>query len=158
MLSQETRRSGRRASSPTDDAGFARVRPERTARLSPTERRASLYPQLFTTLWITSAMPPEAARVSPSEAFPPIILPNHTGETPMKINVEVDCTPEEARRAMGLPDFTPVHERYVAMLTETMEKGASPELLDQMMKSWAPMGEAGMTFWRKMFETAGRGG
>ncbi|MFD1033665.1 DUF6489 family protein [Sphingomonas hankookensis] len=76
----------------------------------------------------------------------------------MKINVEVDCTPEEARRAMGLPDFTPVHERYVAMLTETMEKGASPELLDQLMKSWAPMGEAGMTFWRKMFETAGRGG
>ncbi|MEN2748624.1 MULTISPECIES: DUF6489 family protein [Sphingomonas] len=76
----------------------------------------------------------------------------------MKIHVEVDCTPEEARRAMGLPDFTPVHERYVAMLTETMEKGASPELLNQLMQSWAPMGEAGMTFWRKMFESAGRGG
>ena len=76
----------------------------------------------------------------------------------MKINVEVDCTPEEARRAMGLPDFTPVHERYVALLTDTMAKGASPELLDQMMKSWAPMGEAGMTFWRKMFETTSRGG
>ena len=28
----------------------------------------------------------------------------------MKINVEVDCTPEEARRAMGLPDLTPIHD------------------------------------------------
>ena len=77
---------------------------------------------------------------------------------PVKINVEVDCTPEEARRAMGLPDFTPVHERYVAMLSESLEKGASPELLDTLMRHWAPMGEAGMSFWRKMFETASRSG
>ncbi|WP_315762070.1 DUF6489 family protein [Sphingomonas sp. Y38-1Y] len=74
----------------------------------------------------------------------------------MKINVEVDCTPEEARRAMGLPDFTPVHERYVAMIQETMEKGASPELIESMMKSWAPMGEAGMTFWRQMFDMSAK--
>ena len=76
----------------------------------------------------------------------------------MKINVEVDCTPEEARRAMGLPDFTPIHERYVALLGETLEKGASPELLDQMMRSWAPMGDAGIQLWRKMFDMAGRQG
>lgn len=73
----------------------------------------------------------------------------------MKINVEVDCTPEEARRAMGLPDFTPVHERYVAMLTETLEKGGSPELVEQLFRSWAPMGDAGMAFWRKMFDHSG---
>lgn len=75
----------------------------------------------------------------------------------MKINVEVDCTPEEARRAMGLPDFTPVHERYVAMIQETMEKGASPELVEALIKSWAPMGEAGLTFWRQMFEVGTKG-
>ncbi|MEZ0496298.1 DUF6489 family protein [Sphingomonas sp. IW22] len=75
----------------------------------------------------------------------------------MKINVEVDCTPEEARRAMGLPDFTPIHERYVAMIQESMEKGASPELIETLMKSWAPMGEAGLTFWRQLFDTSGKG-
>ncbi|MDG5488648.1 DUF6489 family protein [Sphingomonas sp. FW199] len=75
----------------------------------------------------------------------------------MKINVEVDCTPEEARRAMGLPDFTPVHDRYIAMMVDTLEKGASPELMEQMMRSWSPMGEAGLNFWRGMFE-AGMGG
>ena len=76
----------------------------------------------------------------------------------MKITAEIDCTPEEARRAMGLPDLSPIHERYVALLGETLEKGASPELLDQMMRSWAPMGDAGIQLWRKMFDMAGRQG
>ncbi|GGO95389.1 DUF6489 family protein [Stakelama pacifica] len=68
----------------------------------------------------------------------------------MKINVEIECTPEEARRAAGLPDFTPVHERYVAMLIETMEKGASPEILETMLRGWSPMGEAGMRMWQDL--------
>lgn len=72
----------------------------------------------------------------------------------MKINVEVECTPAEARAAMGLPDLTPVHDRYIALMMETMEKGAGPELLETMTKAWAPMGEAGMNFWRKMFEAS----
>ncbi|CAN5470014.1 DUF6489 family protein [soil metagenome] len=70
----------------------------------------------------------------------------------MKINLEVDCTPEEARRAMGLPDLTPLHDRYLGRLMETMDGGGSPEMLETMMKSWAPMGEAGMSFWKQMFE------
>lgn len=74
----------------------------------------------------------------------------------MKVNVEFDCTPEEARRLMGLPDFTPVHEKYIASLMETMDKGVTPELLEQMMRSWAPMGEAGFNAWRKLFEVAGK--
>ena len=41
----------------------------------------------------------------------------------MKVNVEIDCTPEEARRAMGLPDLTPIHERYVQMMLDTMQSG-----------------------------------
>ncbi|HEX8485156.1 DUF6489 family protein [Sphingomonas sp.] len=75
----------------------------------------------------------------------------------MKVTIEVDCTPEEARRAMGLPDLTPVHDRYVAMMTETMESGIKPELLESMMRNWAPMGEAGMAMWRRLFD-AGKPG
>lgn len=70
----------------------------------------------------------------------------------MKVNVEVECTPEEARRAVGLPDLTPIHERYVAMLLESMSGTPKPELLESMMRSWAPMGEAGLGFWRRLFE------
>ncbi len=75
----------------------------------------------------------------------------------MKINVEVDCTPEEARRAMGLPDLGPVHERYVSMMVDAINKHGSPEAFQQMLQSWSPMGEAGMGFWRAMFD-AGTGG
>ena len=75
----------------------------------------------------------------------------------MKINIEIDCTPEEARRVMGLPDLTPLHDRYVAAMGDMMDPKAHPELIEQMMRSWAPMGEGAMTFWRRIFET-GNGG
>lgn len=71
----------------------------------------------------------------------------------MKVNVEVDCTSEEMRRLMGLPDLTPLHDKYIALVSETMEGRVQPEMIETMMKSWAPMGEAGMNFWRRMIET-----
>ncbi len=76
----------------------------------------------------------------------------------MKVTVNVDLTPEEARRAMGLPDLTPLHDRYVASLLETMSGQVRPELLENMMKSWAPMSEAGFTMWRQMFDQATKAG
>lgn len=72
----------------------------------------------------------------------------------MKINVEIDCTPEEARKVMGLPDLSPLHDVYLAQMRETMQNGISPELIERMVKSWSPMGEAGMSLWRQMFEQA----
>lgn len=70
----------------------------------------------------------------------------------MKINVEVDCTPEEARRFMGLPDLGPVHEKYIALLTNSMDGVVAPDMLESMLRTWAPMSDAGMGMWRKMFE------
>jgi len=72
----------------------------------------------------------------------------------MKVTVDLDLTPEEARRAMGLPDLTPLHDRYVASLLEAMNGQVRPELLENMMKSWAPMGDAGFAMWRQMFDQA----
>lgn len=73
----------------------------------------------------------------------------------MKINVEVDCTPEEARRAIGLPDLTPIHDVYVKSVLGAMDGTAiKPELLENMMKNWMPMGDAGMAFWRGLFDNA----
>lgn len=77
----------------------------------------------------------------------------------MKLNIEIDCTPEEARRAVGLPDLTIVHERYTAMLIDMMEGGVKPELVEGMMRSWSPMGDAGMQFWKRLMDGAnGRAG
>ncbi|UYY57323.1 DUF6489 family protein [Sphingomonas sp. S2-65] len=76
----------------------------------------------------------------------------------MKIHVEVDCTPEEARRAMGLPDLTPVHDRYVQLMVQAIETQGTPEAFETLVRSWTPMGEAGMNFWRTMFEGGNKAG
>jgi hypothetical protein len=70
----------------------------------------------------------------------------------MKITVDVDCTPEEARRFLGLPDLTPVHQAYVEHMTKMVTDGTSTEALNEMMKSWGPMSETGFAVWRKMVE------
>jgi hypothetical protein len=73
----------------------------------------------------------------------------------MKINVEVDCTPEEARRAVGLPDLSPIHDKYIQSIMGAMDGTAvKPELLENMMKNWMPMGDASMAFWRGLFDSA----
>jgi len=76
----------------------------------------------------------------------------------MKITVDVDCTPEEARRFMGLPDMTTVHEAYLDKMKQTIDEGVNPDMLEKMMSSWMPMGEAGMNMWRTMFDQMGRAG
>jgi hypothetical protein len=70
----------------------------------------------------------------------------------MKVTVDVDCTPEEARRFMGLPDLTPVHDAYVEKMKAAVTDGVSPEMFSDMMKSWGPMSEAGMGMWRQMLD------
>ena len=74
----------------------------------------------------------------------------------MKITVDVDCTPEEARRFMGLPDLTPVHDAYIGRLVETVSSGSVPtDLIEGIVRSWAPMGEAGLRMWQQLLERAG---
>lgn len=70
----------------------------------------------------------------------------------MKVNIEIDCTPEEARRLAGFPDLTPLHDKYLATMGEMLDVKAHPELTEAMIRAWAPMGEAGMTFWRRMLD------
>jgi hypothetical protein len=41
------------------------------------------------------------------------------------------------------------------MMQEAMQGKVQPELLEGMLKSWAPMGDAGMKFWRQMLDSAG---
>ena len=54
----------------------------------------------------------------------------------MKVNVEIDCTPLEARQFFGLPDVGPmqtaVMEKLQQQMTANIEK-VSPEAL---MQSW----------------------
>ena len=75
----------------------------------------------------------------------------------MKVTIDIDCTPEEARRFMGLPDLTLVHDAYVERMKAAVADGVTPEMFANMMKAWGPMSEAGLNMWRQMFETMGGG-
>jgi hypothetical protein len=79
-------------------------------------------------------------------------------EAGMKVTVDVDCTPEEARRFMGLPDMSSVHEAYTDKMKKMIEDGITPDSVEAMMRNWMPMGEAGMNLWRTMFDQMGRAG
>jgi hypothetical protein len=72
----------------------------------------------------------------------------------MKITVDFDCTPEEARRLVGLPDLSSLHELYLEQMRRTLTEGVTPDMIEQTMRSWTPLGEAGMAFWRRVFEQA----
>ena len=74
----------------------------------------------------------------------------------MKVSVDVDCTPEEARRFLGLPDLTPVHDAYVEKLKAAMTEGPNAEMVGDMMKAWGPMNEAGMNMWKQMLDQMGK--
>lgn len=66
----------------------------------------------------------------------------------MKVNVEIDCTPEEARSFLGLPDVTKINEAYVDAVLKAMQGVGSIEQMQAIAKQMTPMGEFGM----KMFQ------
>jgi hypothetical protein len=75
----------------------------------------------------------------------------------MKIRLDIDCTPEEARAFFGLPDVRPMQARMMEMIQERIEKGLAgdPETL---LKTWMPAGVQGWDAMQKMFWTqAGMG-
>ncbi len=62
----------------------------------------------------------------------------------MKISIDVDCTPEEARRLFGLPDLEPLHAVYLNQVEALMKQGITPDMVQAMVKNWVPMGETGL--------------
>ena len=73
----------------------------------------------------------------------------------MKVNMSVDCTPEEARRFLGLPDVTPANEVYVEALTKAMKGMGSFDQMQELMKQITPMGEFGLKMFQQMLESGG---
>ena len=75
----------------------------------------------------------------------------------MKISMEIDCTPEEARSLMGLPDMAPVHHAYLDKMKGALDGNIKPEMIQAIVKNWAPMGEAGLLLWKQLVDQAGKG-
>lgn len=71
----------------------------------------------------------------------------------MKLNAELDCTPEEARRFLGLPDVSKANEAYVDAVMKAMQGVGSLDQLQAMTKQFAPMGEFGMKLFSQFMDS-----
>lgn len=72
----------------------------------------------------------------------------------MKITVDVDCTPQEARAFLGLPNIEPMQEKLVAELQEQLSKYLANTDPATMLKTWFPegikdIGQLQEQFWRQ---------
>ena len=72
----------------------------------------------------------------------------------MKVHVEIDCTPEEARAFMGLPDVGKANDIYVDMMSKAMKGVSSTDQLQEYAKQLAPMGQAGFKLFQSFMEGA----
>lgn len=71
----------------------------------------------------------------------------------MKVNVEIDCTPDEARRFLGLPDVSKANEAYVESITKLMKGVGSLEQLQEYARQIAPMGQMGLKLFQDFLES-----
>ena len=54
----------------------------------------------------------------------------------MKITIEVDCTPDEARSYMGLPDVKPLQAAVMSHVEQQMLRAADQFSPDSILKTW----------------------
>ena len=69
----------------------------------------------------------------------------------MKISFDIDCTPEEARRFLGLPDVTPVNEAFVGELTKRAGEMAQEMDAGKQKEQWMSAGVEGVGDMQKAF-------
>eukprot|EP01037_Dinobryon_pediforme_P001939 gene1939-1972_t len=69
----------------------------------------------------------------------------------VKVTIEIDCTPEEARVFMGLPDVKPMQEAVMAKMEAQMLDGIGAMAPDSMMKMWMGALPAGAEQMRDAF-------
>lgn len=54
----------------------------------------------------------------------------------MKVNIEIDCTPQEARQFMGLPDVEPMQAAVMKKIEERMLSDIEKFSPDALMRNW----------------------
>jgi Family of unknown function (DUF6489) len=75
----------------------------------------------------------------------------------MKVNIELDMSPEEARKLMGLPDVTKLQDKMLAEMERRMKAALDTSDPQAMLKAWMPMGGKGFEeFQRFLWNSAAK--
>jgi hypothetical protein len=72
----------------------------------------------------------------------------------MKVTVEIDCTPEEARRLLGLPDVVPMQEAMMEKIQQHVAGAIDTITPEALLRLWMPMSPDQMQqAFAKLFDT-----
>ena len=78
----------------------------------------------------------------------------------MKITIDIDCTPQEARAFLGLPDVAPLQSAMMDELQKRMTDNIAAMDPEQIFKTWFPAGtqtwdQMQKAFWAQMAKSTG---
>ena len=76
----------------------------------------------------------------------------------MKVTIEVDCTPAEARAFMGLPDVTPLNEHLVGEMQKRLNSNINMLAPEELLKSWMAFGAGAQEQFRNLMTAAASAG
>ncbi|OYU77376.1 MAG: hypothetical protein CFE32_05895 [Alphaproteobacteria bacterium PA3] len=60
----------------------------------------------------------------------------------MKVSIEVDLTPSEARELLGMPNLTSIQETFVGIAKDKLEKTGNMVDVEPMLRTWTGLGGA----------------
>ncbi|MFN3858913.1 MAG: DUF6489 family protein [Caulobacter sp.] len=72
----------------------------------------------------------------------------------MKVKIEIDCTPVEARTFLGLPDVSALNEHLVGEMKTRMSANMAALQPDELMKNWMSLGLGAQEQFRKLMTAA----
>lgn len=75
----------------------------------------------------------------------------------MKVTVEIDCTPAEARAALGLPDVTALNEAMIGEMQTRMKSNMAALAPEELLKNWMTLGGLAQEHFRKLMTAAATG-
>ena len=72
----------------------------------------------------------------------------------MKMTIEIDCSPQEARTFLGLPDVTVLNDKLVEEMQKRMTSNMAMVAPDELMKNWAAFGAGAQEQFRTLMSAA----
>jgi hypothetical protein len=69
----------------------------------------------------------------------------------MKVKIDLECTPEEARTFFGLPDVQPMQKAMMQEMQDRLMSAVKGTDAETLMKTWMPAGVAGLEQMQKLF-------
>ena len=74
----------------------------------------------------------------------------------MKVKIEIDCEPAEARAFLGLPNVEPLNDHMVAEMQRRMDENIAAMQPDELMKTWTSFGLQAQDQFRRLMESAAK--